>query len=161
MDSRRQGKAKGAMAPIGAFLVLAMGYPPSPMYKSSSLGTTSYALSLPEGLPGIEVRGQSPLSKGVMGEFCNVFGAKTVRSSQHWTFPHCIVNKGFNGSGQYAVLCLWNDSAPIEGNYLQKAWEQGVGSRETWRPGIGEACWESLPSTLCGDAPGGSLVRRW
>src|SRR5689334_22821066 len=31
----------------------------------------------------------------------------------------------------------------------------------TWWPGIGESCWESLPPTLCVDALGGHLARRW
>src|SRR5215831_13215618 len=32
---------------------------------------------------------------------------------------------------------------------------------KTWWPGIGESCWESLPPTLCVDALGGHLARRW
>src|SRR5690349_17748551 len=33
-------------------------------------------------------------------------------------------------------------------------------SARLW-PGIGESCWESLPPTLCVDALGGHLARRW
>src|SRR6185369_16949129 len=38
--------------------------------------------------------------------------------------------------------------------HLQQQWK-------TWWPGIGESCWETLPPTLCVDALGGHLARRW
>src|SRR5580704_5835908 len=37
----------------------------------------------------------------------------------------------------------------------------GTARWKTWWPGIGESCRESLPPTLCVDALGGHLARRW